>query len=236
MYKKLFGVTFLLFGVLIFMGLGCGGKGLNKFQKQTNTNTADVCGPTKEVSSSNALAQELKAILNEAGAKVTLITDLAPDSPTEGTLVFVWKEKPTAKNLENAFKKYGYKVEIVGESITAAKGNANFSINLAEGENCQKISVRLTNKAIKSNGTVTMKECAELKAIALRASYLLTAKNDIGNSAIWSKKLYDKMDAYGKKYGVTRDDIAEACRAKTSEPGFDKEVEKQAQELGITIK
>lgn len=85
---------------------------------------------------------------------------------------------------------------------------------------------------IKSSGKITTGECADLAAIAKYASYLLTARNDAGHSALWSKKLYDEMDAYGAKYGLTRDGVAQACKAKVSEPGFSEEMERRMQELG----
>lgn len=232
MNKKIFGAIFLV-GVLVLMGASCENKSLTKGSKQTDTNAADVCGPTKEISSSNALANELKVILNEAGAEVKLITDLASDSPAEGTLVFVWKKKPTTKNLKNAFKKYGYKIEIVGESIVATKGNVNFSINLAEGENCQKISVRVTNKTIKSSGTVTTEECAELFAFAPKIDLRY---NDLSTSYPWTLKYYDRMAALEKKYGITQDELSKSCKAKANEPGFNEEVKKQGQKLDAIIK
>jgi hypothetical protein len=78
-----------------------------------------------------------------------------------------------------------------------------------------------------SKGGITSAECADLMATTRYSSYLLTVKKDPFTSAIWSKKLYDDMDAYGVKYGVTRDEIAAACRARINEQGLNEEVDKR---------
>lgn len=229
MNKKNIFIAFLLSGVLIVVCAGCGNKKLGDVQKQTDANTADICGSTKEISSSNSLTNELKSIFDEACGEAKLTEDIQQDS-SEGTLVFIWKNKPEADKLESVFKKHGYKIEISGESVIAAKDNTTLNISWIEGINCRKITVRTTNGQLKSGGTVTVGECAELFAMAPKIDLRY---NDLSASYPWTLKYYDKMAALEKKYGITQDELSKICKAKSIEPGFAEEVEKQKQELDL---
>jgi len=228
---------FLLAGVLVLAGAGCSNKSLTEAQNQTNTNSTNLCGPTKEIFSTNALTNELKSIFNEAGSEVKLTVDIGQNSQTGDTLVYVWKNKPTVKKLESAFKNHGYTVKISGEALLATKGNTALNISLADATNCQKIIVSIISTALKPGektaSAVSTEECAESVACFQYASYFLTAKNDPADSALLAKKCYDQMDALGIKYSMTRDNIEKACRAKINEPGFNDEVTKQKQKLGL---
>lgn len=223
-------IVFLLSGALIVVCAGCGNKNLANVQKQINAKPADICGTTKEISSSNSLANELKSILDEACGEAKLTEDIKQDSPTEGTLVYVLKNKPAADKLKSAFKKHGYKIEISGESLIAAKGKTIFNISWTEEANCQKISVRITNGQNKSGGAVTVGECAELFAMAPKIDLRY---NNLPAAYPWTLKFYDKMAVLEKKYGITQDDLSKACKAKSIEPGFMEKVEKQKQELNL---
>lgn len=228
MNKKFLGIMFVLAGVLIFAGAGCGDKSVTDAEKQTNTNPTDLCDSTKEAPSSNDMANEIKLILNEAGAEVKLTSDFQKDSPNEGLLVYVWEKKPTAEKIENAFRKHGYQTEISGGSLIATKINTILNISWIEEMNCKKINVMVINKTSKQKGSVTIKECAKLKVLALRAD---VRNHDPATATINSSILFQYWDTLAVKYNTTRDAVSKTCEAKVDEPGFNEEVEKQEREL-----
>jgi len=131
MNKKIFGIAFLLAGVLILAGAGCGSQNVIDAEKQTGVNPP-VAGQgipdsiatespdkfynsTEEIAAPAGLASELKSIFAEAcnGAKLTTFNR---DFPAQGAdmLVYVWKNKPTEEELISAFKKNGYTIEESG--------------------------------------------------------------------------------------------------------------------------
>ena len=150
MNKKIFGLVVILAGVLVFLGAGCANKSITKTPKEINTNqtannnpadanpaianllsadSSDFCNSVAGVEAPNALAKELKLIFNEAGNETKFLANIPKDSQTGDTFIYILKNKPTTEKLENAFKKYGYKIEISGSVMVVAKNNLNFSNN-----------------------------------------------------------------------------------------------------------
>ncbi|MDP1759969.1 MAG: hypothetical protein Q8L01_00660 [Candidatus Woesebacteria bacterium] len=228
MDKRIAGVVFLA-GVLVLAGVGCGDKSSTAVQKSATADSADRCGPTKEVAAPDALTGELKSILNEACGEVKLIANVEDNSAAATDLVFVWRKKPTAEKLESAFKKRGYEMEIAGETLVATKGEVTLNISWTGETDCRKIGVRITNKpVVKSKGRVTTAECAEMMVYARNAD---VRTHNVFIAMPWSIKLFDRAAELEKKYGMTQDELSKACNAKVNDPEFNKEVERQTREL-----
>lgn len=158
MHKKIFGAIFILVGVLVLMSAGCVKNGPVSPTTTPNTGTGtlqgggeeeektDLYGSAEEISPSNALASELKTIFGEACGGVKLTEEFLPTSVTGHMLVYVWKNKPTAEKLENAFKKNGYEIEIGGEALIVKKGNIVLGISWVEEMDSQEIGVGITKE------------------------------------------------------------------------------------------
>ncbi|MFA5934299.1 MAG: hypothetical protein WC827_00200 [Candidatus Paceibacterota bacterium] len=101
----------------------------------------NIYGSIKEVVSPSAFASEIKSILSEAcgGAKLSQVLK----DPISGSdiFVYVWKNEPTAENLESSFGKKGYTIEMSGESLLVKKGNLVVSISWMEEVGSQEIGV-----------------------------------------------------------------------------------------------
>lgn len=96
------------------------------------------------------------------------------------------------------------------------------------GASCSTKSTADVQKQIKPDGKVTIEECAELFAFAPKIDLRY---NDLSTSYPWTLKYYDRMAALEKKYNITQGELSVACKAKSVEPGFNEEVEKQAKKL-----
>lgn len=92
------------------------------------------------------------------------------------------------------------------------------------------VQKQINDEPLESDGKVTIKECAELFAMAPKIDLRY---NDLATSHPWTLKYYDKMAVLEKKYSITQDELSKACKTKASEPGFDEEVGKIQQEWGI---
>ncbi len=228
MNKKIFGVIFVLAGVLVFAGVGCSKNSITDTQKQTNVNSTDLCDSAKEVEAPNELAKGLKKIFSEAGGEIKLINNIKQNSSAVDTLVYVWKNKPKAEKLENTFKKYGYKVEILGLIMIAKKGDITLSVSSTEGLECQEVVVNIADESINLGKTVSIVECAELMAYG---SKIDPRYNDKASAYMWELKFYERMAVYEKKYGITQDELEAACNSKKGEPGWNEEVERQEKKL-----
>lgn len=149
MDKKIFSLV-LLTGVLVLIGAGCGNKNINNGQPASdnaalpaadeNANSTDIYRSAKEIATPNALASELKSILSEACGEVKFTAKYGGGG-IPATLVYVWKNKPTAEKLESAFKKNGYSIEVPGEALIVKKGNEVLSISWVEEMDNQEIGV-----------------------------------------------------------------------------------------------
>ena len=222
MNKKIFGIAFILTGVLVFTGVGCVNKSPADAQKQTKVNpttnanflianSTDVCNLATETEAPNAQAKELKSIFNEAGGEMKFIINIPQDSQTGDTFVYVLKNKPTTKKLESAFKKHGYKIVMSGDMMIVTKGLLNFSISLTDKGECQQVVIMTSEEPFKLGGAVTTGECKKMLEKARLADYY---KNDMYTS--WSNaiKLYNYWYMLAAKYGVAKEVIAKTCREK----------------------
>ena len=96
------------------------------------------------------------------------------------------------------------------------------------GAGCSTKGPADVQKQVEPDGKVTTEECAELFAFAPKIDLRY---NDLAVSYPWTLKYYDRMAALEKKYSITQDELSAACKAKSVEPGFNEEVEKQAKKL-----
>ena len=232
MNKKIFGVIFVLAGILVFAGVGCADKSITKAPKETNTNqtannnpidtnpaitnlmnadSSDLCNSAVEIEAPNALAKELKSIFNEAGGEMKFIANFPQDSQTGDTFIYLVKNKPTTAKLESAFKKHGYKIEMSGSVMVVAKKNLNFSISLTDKGECHEVVVMTLDEPFKLGGAVTTGECKKMLEIARLADYF---KNDAYTSHTNAIKLYNYWYMLAAKYGVAKEVIAKTCREK----------------------
>ncbi|OGF20731.1 hypothetical protein A2316_02590 [Candidatus Falkowbacteria bacterium RIFOXYB2_FULL_38_15] len=167
MSKKFFSAIFVLVGVLMFAGAGCGSKSLVDGEQTNNDpsvvnqdqgipDTIATESPDKfynsveEIATPAGLPSELKSILNEACGEVKL-TDIAGGFSDSGNnlLFYTWKNKPTAGKLISLFEENGYKVEtVLGETLLAKKGNLSVGVQWIASnlEAEQQILVELTRE------------------------------------------------------------------------------------------
>lgn len=104
------------------------------------------------------------------------------------------------------------------------------------GAGCSNTNVAPTetkNEPLKLSKGITMAECAGLFAFAPKIDLRY---NDLSVSYPWTLKYYDRMAELEKKYSITQDELGQICKPMKDLPGFDKEVEKQTQELNKIIK
>lgn len=150
MNKKIFSTIFILAGVLVLTGAGCGNQNLTGVQQQANVNlpagnqeAADKIdsiateSPNKfynsveEIVAPTGLPSELKSLLSEACGEVKLTTltyNLA--GTNTDLLVYTWKNKPTEEKLMSLFKKDGYEVEMLVVGIfTATKDRSSLTVD-----------------------------------------------------------------------------------------------------------
>lgn len=231
MNKKIFSTLTILVGVLALMGAGCSLKSpANKEVQIGMRNPTFDCSKAKEMATSNAQVKELKAIFKEAGCEVVLTEDTKLDSPTQGTLVFNWKNAPIPAELEAAFKKHGYKVEATDLFVTAQKGNTIVNVSLANDASCKTISVSIADKSLKTSNKPTIDDCASLFAMGPKIDMRI---NTLAESYPWTIKYYDMMAILEKKYGITQDQLSVACKTWAATAGFDAAVNKQKIKMGI---
>lgn len=150
MDRKIFGLI-LIIGAVVLIGAGCGGnknstngggqatENVALSTENENVNSTDIYGSAKEIAMPNALARELKSILGEACGEVKFTHQYALGGTS--ILVFVWKDKPTAEKLENAFKNGGYSIEVPGEALIVKKGNLVLAVSWVEEMDKQEIGI-----------------------------------------------------------------------------------------------
>ncbi|MFA5128454.1 MAG: hypothetical protein WC445_00650 [Patescibacteria group bacterium] len=221
MITKISEIIFLV-GVLALVGAGCGNKNSADNREPAESGLTSLCDSAKEMEAPSDLAKELKKIFEEAGGKVKITDSVEQDLANGETFTFVWENTPTAKDLEDAFKKHGYKIEVPGTAMVVSKNDIVLEINLTEEVECSQIIVKKTEGPFDRASRVTINECAEMKALALHADI---RNHDFATAMIWGKKLYDRMIVLAAKYGISVEKLETTCEAKVNEPGFDNAVD-----------
>ncbi|MFA5413040.1 MAG: hypothetical protein WC348_00665 [Patescibacteria group bacterium] len=218
MITKISEIIFLV-GLLVFVGAGCGNKNSADNEEPVESDSASLCDSAKEMKSPSDFAKELKEIFEEAGGKVKITDSTEQDSANGEMFTFVWENTPTAKDLEDAFKKHGYKIEVPGTAMVVSKNNIIFEFNLTEGSECAQVIVKKTEGPFNRASRVTISECAEMKALALHAD---VRNHDLGTAMIWAKKLFDRMAVIEAKYGISEKQLKTICEGtRAKESGFD---------------
>lgn len=110
---------------------------------ETGKNPADYYGKAKEITSSEALAGELKSIFSEACGAVKFTQEFLPNNVTGHMLIYVWRDQPTEEKLESAFIKHGYSIELPGSPIFVTKGNLELAVSWEEELYKQEIGVAI---------------------------------------------------------------------------------------------
>ncbi|MFZ2038353.1 MAG: hypothetical protein WAV11_00205 [Minisyncoccia bacterium] len=106
-----------------------------------NEKPIDYYNSTKDITSLSSVANEVKTILGEACGAVKLKQVLKDPMSKADIFVYVWKEEPTAENLESSFVKNGYTIEMSGESLIVKKGDLAIAVSWVEEMASQEIGV-----------------------------------------------------------------------------------------------
>lgn len=159
--KNIVVAGFSVLALLVLLGAGCAkeeiatpkpppggeavtppGTGVGTPPGEGEKNT-DLYSSAREISSSKALAGELKSIFSEACGAVKFTEEFLPNNVTGHMLIYVWRDKPTEEKLESAFIKHGYSIESPGSPIFVTKGNVELAVSWEEELYKQEIGVAI---------------------------------------------------------------------------------------------